>query len=214
MFGLGLSNLPYILLVVIPVGVMAVTVHEVAHGYAAYRLGDPTAANEGRLTLNPIRHIDPIGALMIVLIGFGWARPVPVNPYYFRKPMKGMMWVALAGPASNLVLAIACALMLRGVLFLPGDVVQPLFRFFQFGIIINVVLAAFNMIPVPPLDGSRLVAYLLPRDLSEKYQEIERLGFLPIVVVIFVLPWATNGRLDIVRAVSRAALTLFYAVMF
>lgn len=214
MFGFGLQNLPYILLVVIPIGLMAVTFHEVAHGYVAYRLGDPTAASEGRLTLNPIAHIDPIGALMIIVIGFGWAKPVPVNPYHFKRPQRGMMWVALAGPASNTLLAIACALLLRGVLFFPGDIAQPLMRFFQFGIMINVVLAAFNLIPIPPLDGSRVMAYLLPSELSEKYQQIERLGFLPIVVVIFVLPWATSGRVDIVRMVAGSALRLFYRVMF
>lgn len=214
MFGFGLESLPYLLLVVLPIGLMAVTIHEVSHGYVAYRLGDPTAHDAGRLTLNPIAHIDPIGAIMIVLIGFGWARPVPVDPRYFRRPGRDMMWVALAGPASNVLFAVVFALLLKATFHLPQTYAETLFGFFRFGIMINVVLAAFNLIPIPPLDGSRVMAYLLPLHASRRYQELERYGLIPIAVVLFVLPWVTSGRIDIVRTVARWALTLFYAIMF
>jgi len=212
MFGLTLANLPYLLLVVLPIGLMAVTVHEVSHGYVAYRFGDPTAHDMGRLTLNPLAHLDPIGTLMIFLIGFGWARPVPVNPAYFRNRGKGMMWVALAGPIANILMAVTAALLLRAVFYLPNEYWQPLIRFFRFGITINVVLAAFNMIPIPPLDGSRVVAFLLPPGLAAGYQEMERYGLIILLAVLFLLPWLTG--VDIVRIVASAALKAFYAIMF
>ncbi len=218
MFG-SISDLPYMLLVVLPVGIMAVTIHEVSHGWVARRFGDPTAEMAGRLTLNPIHHIDPIGALMIFIVGFGWAKPVPVNPRYFRRPGRDMMWVALAGPISNLVLAIACAIALRIVIYahynsvaFPAEATMALVRFFRFGITINVVLAAFNMIPIPPLDGSRVVAYFLPPHLERPYRELDRYGLIMVVLIVVILPWITNGRIDIVRAVASTALNAFSAI--
>ncbi|HRU24211.1 MAG TPA: site-2 protease family protein, partial [Candidatus Latescibacteria bacterium] len=166
MLGFGLDNLPYLILVVLPVGIMAVTIHEVSHGYIAWKLGDPTAHYAGRLTLNPIAHIDPIGALMLVLVGFGWAKPVPVNPGYFKNPRRGMMWVALAGPVSNILFAVVFALVLKAVFAFSSEYTAALFPLLRFGIVINVVLAAFNMIPIPPLDGSRVLANFLPFNAS------------------------------------------------
>ncbi|HPC46144.1 MAG TPA: site-2 protease family protein [Candidatus Latescibacteria bacterium] len=214
MLGSGLGNLPYLLLVVLPVGIMAVTIHEVSHGYVAWKLGDPTAHYAGRLTLNPIAHIDPIGALMLVLVGFGWAKPVPVNPGYFRKPRRDMMWVGLAGPVSNILFAIVFALVLKAVIAFAPNYSEALFPLLRFGIVINVVLAAFNMIPIPPLDGSRVLANFLPFNASRRFDELERYGLIPVAVVLFLLPWATNGRIDIVRSVSRWALALFSKLMF
>lgn len=214
MLGSGLGNLPYLLLVVLPVGMMAVTIHEVSHGYVAWKLGDPTAHYAGRLTLNPIAHIDPIGALMLVLVGFGWAKPVPVNPGYFRKPRRDMMWVGLAGPVSNILFAIVFALVLKAVIAFAPNYSEALFPLLRFGIVINVVLAAFNMIPIPPLDGSRVLANFLPFNASRRFDELERYGLIPVAVVLFLLPWATNGRIDIVRSVSRWALALFSKLMF
>jgi len=214
MLGSGLGNLPYLLLVVLPVGIMAVTIHEVSHGYVAWKLGDPTAHYAGRLTLNPIAHIDPIGALMLVLVGFGWAKPVPVNPGYFRKPRRDLMWVGPAGPVSNILFAIVFALVLKAVIAFAPNYSEALFPLLRFGIVINVVLAAFNMIPIPPLDGSRVLANFLPFNASRRFDELERYGLIPVAVVLFLLPWATNGRIDIVRSVSRWALALFSKLMF
>ena len=178
----------FLLLVVLPMGLIAITVHEVSHGYVAWRLGDPTAHNAGRLTLNPIVHFDIFGTLMILLAGFGWAKPVPVNPRYFRQPGKGMMLVALAGPASNLLLATAFLVLFRVSLFLPMAAAVPLTKFFGFGAGINLILMIFNLIPIPPLDGSRVVAYYLPPDLSYRYQQLERYGLFLVLGLLFILP--------------------------
>ena len=161
---------------------------QIAHGYVAYRLGDPTAKASNRLTLNPLRHVDPIGSVLLPLILvvtnspvlFGWAKPVPVNPGYFRDVKKGMMLVGVAGPASNLVLASAAALVFR-VLGPDGLIGLILVQV----CIINVVLALFNLIPVPPLDGSRVVVGFLPAELARSYLRLEPYGFM----IIFGLLW-------------------------
>jgi Zn-dependent protease len=173
--------------------VISIIIHEVAHGYAAYRLGDPTAKDAKRLTLNPLAHIDPMGSIVLPLILvltnspvlFGWAKPVPFNPGYFRNPKQGIMIVGAAGPVSNLVLAVIAAVAYR--LVGPGGVVGMVLVQFC---VINVILALFNLIPIPPLDGSRIVAGLLPPALTRSYLKLERFGFL----VIFGLLWV--GALD------------------
>jgi len=147
-------------------------------------------------------------------VGFGWAKPVPVNPGYFRKPRRDMMWVGLAGPVSNILFAIVFALVLKAVIAFAPNYSEALFPLLRFGIVINVVLAAFNMIPIPPLDGSRVLANFLPFNASRRFDELERYGLIPVAVVLFLLPWATNGRIDIVRSVSRWALALFSKLMF
>ena len=168
--------------------ILSIVFHEIAHGYVAYRLGDPTAKASNRLSLNPLRHVDPFGSVLLPLILvmtnspvlFGWAKPVPVNPGYFRDVKKGMMLVGVAGPASNLVLASAAALVFR---VLGPDGLIGLFLVQV--CIINVVLALFNLIPVPPLDGSRVVVGFLPEDMARNYLRLEPYGFL----IIFGLLW-------------------------
>lgn len=167
---------------------LAIVLHEVAHGYAAYELGDPTARDAKRLTLNPLAHIDPFGSILLPMILvlthspvlLGWAKPVPYNPSYFRDVRKGTMIVGAVGPLTNLVLA-----SIAGFLFKlhPSDGIIGLFLV-QF-CVINVVLALFNLIPIPPLDGSRVVIGLLPPHLVRSYLQIERFGIL----IVFGLLW-------------------------
>jgi len=147
-------------------GVFAVVCHEVSHGYVANIFGDPTAKNMGRLTLNPIKHIDPIGLLMLFIFKIGWAKPVPVNFYNLRNPKRDMIWVAAAGPITNFLLASLSALLLRSIIgmaaFIPRSIAEPLLMMLAFSVFINFILALFNMIPIPPLDGGRVLVGLLP----------------------------------------------------
>ncbi|MGE5654078.1 MAG: site-2 protease family protein, partial [Bacillota bacterium] len=143
---------------------IAMTVHEFAHAYVAHRLGDPTPRLQGRLTLNPVAHIDPMGLLMLVFFRFGWGRSVEVNPNYFRNYRKGMLWVSLAGPASNILLGLATAIVF-GLLgrFSPLLLTSSGFRQIMLGLLMyNVYLAVFNLIPIPPLDGSKILFGILP----------------------------------------------------
>ncbi|HHL40489.1 MAG TPA: site-2 protease family protein [Deltaproteobacteria bacterium] len=177
-------------IIMAPPILLALSVHESAHAWAADRLGDHTARMLGRVTLNPIRHLDPVGTLAIFLSGmFGWAKPVPVNPRNFRDPGRAMMWVALAGPVTNLFLAALFAGVYK--LFvaagdpLGGPVSRPLFLMVEMSIFLNVGLAVFNLIPVPPLDGSKVLANLLPSDKALTYLRIEPYGFMILLVLIF-----------------------------
>jgi Zn-dependent protease len=182
---------------------IAIIFHEVAHGWVAYHLGDPTAARMGRLTLNPIAHIDLFGTILIPLLLiisrspflFGYAKPVPVNFYNLRNPKRDMIWVALAGPMTNLLLALACVVILKFTLPLFSDGVHyqhaAWFDFFapvplmaRNGILINVVLAVFNAFPIPPLDGGRVMVGLLPEPQSSMLARIEPYGFLILIVLL------------------------------
>lgn len=178
-------------LLIIIILVYSIILHEISHGYVAYRLGDPTAKYGGRLTLNPIAHIDPVGTLIIPLISFmmggvlfGWAKPVPYNPYNLKNPRTGSVFIALAGPATNILLALIFALLYH--LFSPLTI-EILAAVLTYGIQINLVLAVFNLLPFPPLDGSKLLLLKMP---LEVYQALEFYGlFLVLIFIWFFLPY-------------------------
>ena len=176
---------------VLPV-IFAITVHEAAHGYAARHFGDMTAAAAGRISLNPIRHIDPIGTLLIpgltLLVGgilFGWAKPVPVNFGRLRHPKRDMLWVAAAGPGSNLAMALLWALAIKASVFLPQFAALPLALMGAAGIMINTVLMVLNLLPLPPLDGGRIAVSLLPHPWSWRFAKIEPYGFIILLALMF-----------------------------
>ena len=174
---------------------LAITMHEVAHGYVAERFGDPTARLLGRLNLNPLRHLDPIGTAAIFIFGFGWARPVPVNTANLRRPRRDMIWVALAGPLTNLLLAVLSALLLRGLgllestavgdLQLFGQIVKPLQMMAGFSLYINVLLGIFNLVPLPPLDGGRILTGILSEKQAMIVSRLEPFGFMLILFLVF-----------------------------
>jgi len=171
-------------LILLPVLLLAIVFHELAHGWVAWRLGDPTAKSAGRLSLNPLKHMDPIGTLVLFLTqAIGWAKPVPVNPGYFRNPRQDMMLVALAGPAANILLALALAFLYRSLAFLDLGKIPSLMLYV--GVQLNLGLALFNLLPVPPLDGSRILAGILPSHLAYVYLRYEYLGFIFLVVLVF-----------------------------
>jgi len=186
-----------ILFIVLPALLFAVTVHEYAHGWVAERRGDSTARLSGRLTLNPIAHIDPVGTIIFPLflyitqvhimkvetpLIFGWAKPVPVNFRNLRNPKQDMIAVGLAGPLANIILAILCTLFLRAGIIEPYTFIGKLLGF---GIFINLLLAVFNLIPIPPLDGSRILTGLLPPQLARTYNKLERFGFIILLFALF-----------------------------
>jgi Zn-dependent protease len=194
------------LIVAILATVIAITLHEAAHGYAALALGDDTARMAGRLSLNPIRHVDRVGTIILpgillvtqlVTIGrvvamFGWAKPVPVNPWRLRNPRFGMVLVAAAGPAMNFFLAWVAALLAHPVEALDGtlppEVLELGIRFIALSIMANLLLALFNLLPIPPLDGGRIAVGLLPRALAAPLARAERFGLLVVMLMILLLP--------------------------
>jgi Zn-dependent protease len=187
-----LTLLQRVVVWVLPV-IFAITVHEVAHGWVAKKYGDNTAFMMGRLTLNPIKHIDLVGTIilpgLLLLTGtgfiFGWAKPVPVDPRYFKNPRRDMAIVALAGPVSNLLMAIGWALCARlGVVLNMEVVTLPLIYTGIAGISINLVLALINLLPIPPLDGSRILTGILPSRLAWKYNQLERYGFIILLLLL------------------------------
>jgi Zn-dependent protease len=189
-----MNNILSEIIIIAPPLLLALTIHEFAHGWVAYRLGDPTAKLAGRLTLNPLRHLDPIGTIAFFLIKIGWAKPVPVNAAYFKNPRKDMLWVALAGPMTNLAMAVISAVATKVVWLLmeilpASPVVNALFVPLNAMLIasvwINLVLCIFNFLPIPPLDGSRILSGILPPDLARSFAGIERYGFILILVLVF-----------------------------
>lgn len=185
------------LIILIPALLLSMMFHELAHGWIAYKLGDPTAKMRGRLSLNPIKHLDPLGTAMFVItylfsgFVFGWAKPIPVSPYYFKNRQRGMAIVGAAGPITNFILAVIFALVLNWIT--PSTDTWGftiLFLLFQ----INVVLGLFNLIPIPPLDGSRVLGAFLPRRAYEKWVAVDRYGIL-IVIAVIILFQGTFFRL-------------------
>lgn len=188
-------------LTVLPVLLMSVVVHEVAHALVAKWEGDDTAYRLGRITFNPIPHMDLMGSFVVPLILFfapgnfifGWAKPVPVNPRNYRNYVSGDIKVSLAGIVSNLILAVLCTLLLAVLQFVgarvgPVGIIAVLFNAAYFGLYINLILAFFNLIPIPPLDGSHVVYHLLPQDLRARYREFGRYGIGVIMMLVFFLP--------------------------
>jgi len=185
----------------------AITLHEAAHGYVARHFGDMTAYAQGRVSLNPLRHIDVNGTILVPLVlimlsggkfAFGWAKPVPVNYSALRKPKQHMAWVAAAGPAVNLLMALAWGLALKLGLALSGyHLSNPLVQMAIAGVVVNIVLMAINLLPILPLDGGRIVAGILPRPLSRQYSKAERLGsylLLAFIAASLADSWLAEGR--------------------
>lgn len=190
----------------IPIVLLSLSVHEVAHGYAAYKLGDPTARNLGRLSLNPLKHLDPIGALCMLLFRFGWAKPVPINTRYFKKPKRDMAISALAGPLSNLIMAffayiISCYLLYFGAkggyiafdlswelvpITEAGKIFYVLYLFFDTFFLLNISLAVFNLLPIPPLDGSRILFVILPDKLYFAVMKYEQIIYFALMGCLFI----------------------------
>ena len=188
--------------ILVPVFLFAVVIHEYAHGWVAEKCGDPTARLSGRLTLNPIPHIDLMGTIILPLLLImmkspfiiGWAKPVPIDFHNFRNPKQDIIRVGLAGPLSNIILAILCAFLLRAGVgrirtldFSNLELINILGIFLVFSVFINILLAVFNMVPIPPLDGSRVLTGLLPPQAAYSYNKLESFGFLIIIFVLFFL---------------------------
>ena len=190
----SVSEIAYTLAVwAIPI-LFAITLHEAAHGWVAEKLGDPTAKNLGRITANPIKHIDPVGTIIVPLFlaivspfVMGWAKPVPVEPRYFKSPLLDMALVAIAGPLSNFVMACAWAMCVVAIdASLDSSTMKTFFLVMaKNGIIINVILMVLNLLPIPPLDGSRVVAGVLPEPLLTPYLRLERFGMIIILLLLF-----------------------------
>jgi Zn-dependent protease len=194
------------LLLQLPALLIAVTVHEVAHALVADRLGDPTARRLGRITLNPLPHIDPLGAICLVLAGFGWAKPVPVDARNFRHPVRDMFWVAVAGPMANFLAAFAAVVLylwLRPLGLVPGAILVALGAVF----VLNLALGIFNLIPLPPLDGGHFLPYLLPRAAGALVSLLERYGMLILLILVF-----TGATRRIVKPVTDFAAHLMIAL--
>ena len=181
---------------ILPV-LIAITLHEAAHGYVAWKLGDDTAKLLGRVTFNPLRHVDPYGTIVVpgLLLAFsnfvfGWAKPVPIDFSRLQNPRRDMVWVAAAGPAINIALATVSAGLLHLIPLLPGAVQFWVLENLQNSILINLVLAVFNMLPLPPLDGGRIAVGLLPLPLARPLARIERFGLFVIIGLLVILPYA------------------------
>lgn len=195
--------------------IFAITVHEAAHGYAAKYFGDMTAFKAGRITLNPLKHIDLFGTIilpaMTILLGgilFGWAKPVPVDFSRLQNPKKDMLWVAAAGPASNFLMAIFWIFVIKLSMTAPASISFPLVEMGKAGISINIVLMVLNLLPLPPLDGGRIAVSLLPMPYAIKFAQIERFGFLILIALMF--SGVLNKILDpFINAVYALIISLF-----
>ncbi|HET9321337.1 MAG TPA: site-2 protease family protein [Bryobacteraceae bacterium] len=200
-----LQSLAVTAVAIITAFVVGIGFHEFSHVFVAYLLGDTTGRDLGRLTLNPIKHLDPFGSMMLLLVGFGWGKPAPVNPYRLKTgPTTGWSLVAIAGPLSNFLMAAALASLLRldpfrSALISPGGVLSGwnffLAQVIEATVIINVLLGVFNLLPIPPLDGYRVALRLLPRELAASYQRVEQYGPF-ILMLLFAVPFFTGSRVN------------------
>ncbi len=186
--GFDLNGFIQQLVILAPPFLFALTIHELAHGLVALQLGDPTAKQQGRLSLNPLKHLDPIGVIAFFLVKIGWAKPVPVDPRYFKNPRKDMLLVALAGPAANVGLAVLSSVLLKLLLFmhfLPIAILRPLVEMLANSVWINIMLAIFNCFPVPPLDGSKILMSFLSHRAALTYSRLEPYGFILLLVLFY-----------------------------
>ena len=181
----------------------SVVLHELAHGWVAWRMGDPTAKMQGRLSLNPLRHLDPVGTIMLFIFGFGWARPVPVNFNYIRDEKKGLILVSSAGIITNMLLAFLAFFLYRLLTPAPGEVMETLLSYLAQ---INIMLAAFNLIPIPPLDGSKILMGFLPGRLRYSFSRIEPYGFFIIIGLLFL--GALNPLIAFFRSIILALIRM------
>lgn len=216
---MGIISLdPAVQVILIPVIIFALSFHEFSHGWMAYRFGDPTAKNAGRLTLNPMAHLDIFGSLALYFMGFGWAKPVPVDPRYLANPKRDMMWIALAGPISNLIVALISGMLFS--IFLKFGIINvelvrmarffsdlpPLAQVLTMSLKINLVLAIFNFIPIPPLDGSRILGGLIPY----KYQnELAKFEFYGPRVLMGLIILSMFTRINIFSIIISPIMTIF-----
>lgn len=213
-----LELIPYVVIVL----ALAFTVHEFAHAYVAYKFGDPTAKKQGRLTLSPLAHLDPIGTLLIFIAGFGWAKPVPVNRFYFKNPRLAGVLVSVAGPLSNLViafigLAVWYILLSTGALSsLSSGMAEGLHQFFNILIFLNITLFIFNLFPFPPLDGYRIIEDLAPSGIRAKMTQFESYGMVVFLILVltpldkYTIQPAFSYGTDIVMTVFESILNPFF----
>ncbi len=192
------------LIILFPVILLALTIHEYSHGYVAYKLGDPTAKMAGRLTLNPLSHIDPVGLILLLLVHFGWAKPVPVNPYRLKNPERDMVFVALAGPMSNFLTGGIAAILVKYLSPIFPSIIITMLLYFAF---ISFVLCFFNLIPIPPLDGWRIASYFM-KNRELKYQ-LERNGMW-ILLAFLIIPSLVG--IDIVGMILRPLVNISFVI--
>ena len=198
---------PEVLIVLLPILVFSLCFHEFSHGYIAYRLGDPTAERCGRLTLNPLAHLDPVGSIMILFVGFGWAKPVPVNPNNFSNPRIDMMKVAIAGPASNIILAFIGGTFIRLLGFtdlLDNNLIISVLELFTW---INIALAVFNMLPIAPLDGSQIFGNMISKNNPELALKLQIYG--PKALMILILISFITPQFSIFRIIMNPFIKFF-----
>ena len=178
------------LIFLIPILLISLSFHEFLHGYASYKLGDPTPKVSGRLTLNPLAHLDPIGSLVLLVTRrFGWAKPVPINPRYYDNPRRGMMIVGMAGPGANIILALVFSAVIKLIInyslgSYASNFTNLLLQFLLMAILINLSLAFFNLIPVPPLDGSKILRGFLPRKYDQYFNKLEGPGGMVVLIIL------------------------------
>ncbi|RLC57430.1 MAG: site-2 protease family protein [Candidatus Cloacimonadota bacterium] len=205
------------LLIQIPILLLTLTIHEFSHGYVAYLLGDDTAKRAGRLTLNPISHIDPVGLLMLFIVRIGWAKPVPVNPYNFKNQKRDMAITAAAGPASNFVMAIILSVVFNllkaanpNILYSGSVMIQFFTGMLVYAILINLALGIFNLLPIPPMDGSKILGGFLSDEAYYKYTAQERKG-AQILMIIFAISFVF--KLNIIGAIIMPPLNFFLKLL-